>query len=298
MLLAFLALVARLCGAELEPFRYTHFLGRALRFDNIEQRVCEPEGGGVVCDPVVIMAGRGHTGSANLAAFLQNHTELSFGTTKEHRFFSGRSVGTVDRYRRQFDIASAAERRFGFDATPAYERHPARIFGLLPRVKVLLAVRDEVDHGMSQLYISDGDEFHAWTRKHLLPSSVDKFQRRWCAYGIVDAFVRTFGRDQVLVLASETLRNYRDEVLDDIQRFVGVSRERPRLPVVAICKRERYKGRFGGCYNGTSKVLPQTRALWAPLFAECHANLENLLQVRPGTLFNGGPTVKRSNGFV
>ena len=55
------------------------------------------------------------------------------------------------------------------------------------------------------------------------------------------------------------------------------------------CKARRYGPAFEGCYNGTSKVLPETRALWRPFFDACNADLEAFLGIPPGTLFDGKP---------
>ena len=75
-------------GAAAEAWRYTHVLGANVTRAHILERGCEADGALLRCDPVFIFAGRGHTGSANLAAYLQSHPQLDYGATKEHRFFS------------------------------------------------------------------------------------------------------------------------------------------------------------------------------------------------------------------
>ena len=77
----------------------------------------------------------------------------------------------------------------------------------------------------------------------------------------------------------------RDDVLDDIFAFLGVAPFRTPLPVMHVCKAERYRGKFEGCYNGSSKVWPETRKRWEPVFAECNARLARTLGVSEAELW-------------
>ena len=117
-------------AAAVAANRFTHLLRR--RNDSrahIEARGCEADdGSGFYCDPIAIFVGRGHTGSANLAAFLQSHPDLDFGSAKEHRWFTRKKRPLdVSEYRREFAPAtSRAAPPFGLDASPAY---PATFLG-------------------------------------------------------------------------------------------------------------------------------------------------------------------------
>ena len=44
-------------------------------------------------------------------------------------------------------------------------------------------------------------------------------------------------------------------------------------------------GKFEGCYNGSSKVWPETRKRWEPVFAECNARLARTLGVSEAELW-------------
>lgn len=287
------------CAAA-EAWRYTHVLGANVTRAHILERGCEADGALLRCDPVFIFAGRGHTGSANLAAYLQSHPQLDYGATKEHRFFSrSRRPRDASAYRRQFPaVPSAGAPPWGFDATPEYGDRPrfratAKLIDeVAPNVKVILAIRSQPDLLMSRQYLGDGAAFHAWTLAKAPAAgnpAASALATRWCHNDLVETYVATFGRDRVLVLESETLRNHRDGALAEIQAFLGVDAVPTPLPVMNVCKADRYVGHFEGCYNGTSKVLPETRALWRPFFDACNADLEAFLGIPPGTLFDGKP---------
>ena len=145
-----------------------------------------------------------------------------------------------------------------------------------------------------------GQAFHDWTLRRLTAEDARRddpsrtaLARRWCHDAFVSDFLAAFGAENVLVLETETLRAHRDAVLHEIQTFLGLEPEPTQLPVMAVCKRDRYKGDFEGCYNGTSKVRPETRDLWRPFFSDCNRNLEALLGLKPGSLYAGASVRKR-----
>ena len=110
---------------------------------------------------------------------------------------------------------------------------------------------------------------------------------------LVETYVDLFGAENVLVVISETMRRHRDQVLEEIHDFLGVDRVPTSLPVMNVCKKDRYGGTFEGCYNGSSKVLPATRAVWRPFFEGCNARLAASFGVSPEALFAGRPTRRR-----
>lgn len=290
------------CGSATSS-RFTHVLAGNASRAHITSRGCDFDGDALYyCDPIAIFVGRGHTGSANLAAYLQSHPSLDYGTTKEHRFFSprGKKPLVIGRYRREFPGSASPYEvgPFGFDATPAYGDRPpiletARLIkSMTPFAKILIAIRHQPDLIMSQNYLGNGADFHEWTLthapRHLASPSTSSMARRWCHNSLVESYVDVFGRDKVLVLVSETMRLHRDDVLDEIHAFLGVDRARTNVPVMNVCKEQRYSGDFQGCYNGSSKVLPKTRAIWAPFFHDCNARLARFLGVAPDSLFAAG----------
>ena len=292
--------------AEVLRTRYTHFLGRNVTRSHISSRGCERDASGQLrCNPIVVFVGRGHTGSANLAAYLQSHPSLDYGTTKEHRFFTrSKRPRDVAAYRRQFPVVAAAgSPPYGFDATPEYgERQTAATAKLIrevlgPHVKILVALRYQADLIMSQRYIGDGEAFHRWTLANAPRDAprpgASALARRWCHNTLVETYVDLFGAENVLVVISETMRRHRDRVLEEIHDFLGVDRVPTSLPVMNVCKKDRYGGAFEGCYNGSSKVLPATRAVWRPFFEGCNARLAASFGVSPEALFAGRPTRRR-----
>ncbi|KAH8046242.1 hypothetical protein JL720_16430 [Aureococcus anophagefferens] len=210
------------CAAA-EAWRYTHVLGANVTRAHILERGCEADGALLRCDPVFIFAGRGHTGSANLAAYLQSHPQLDYGATKEHRFFSRSRRPATPRP----TGASAGRRKPG---------------GVGPR-------------------------------------------RAGATTTSSDTYVATFGRDRVLVLESETPEPPRRRFME-IQAFLGVDAVPTPLPVMNVCKADRYVGHFEGCYNG---VRSPERARSGGPSSACNADLEAFLGIPPGTLFDGKP---------
>ena len=181
------ALLAALATAAAS--RATHVLVR--NDTRPPARRCERDGATYRCDPIAIFVGRGHTGSANLAAsaaawysgrrvciredrttisvfgddvatrrFLSSHPDVTYGQTKEHRFFTrSRRPLDVGRYRREFPASpSPASPPFGVDLTPEYGDRPGfkRVAGVIrdavPDARILIAVRRQPDLIMSKLY--------------------------------------------------------------------------------------------------------------------------------------------------
>ncbi len=187
--------------------------------------------------PDFLIIGTQRGGTTSLYHYLQAHPGIAPATTKEIHFFDRRYSKGLAWYRGHFPTKIEryyAERLRGRDfvtgeATPSYLFHPhapKRIAQALPRVKLIVLLRNPVDRAYSQYYhavehgferlsfeeaIKDEEERTATERAKILQDedyeSYDYKHRSYLSRGIyvdqLQIWMSLFPREQFLILKSE-----------------------------------------------------------------------------------------------
>ena len=173
-------------------------------------------------------------GTSTLQALLKTHPDVFFPSCKEVHYFSLHAEKTPRWYSNHY--ANAGRRQRCGDITPYYLFHPEapqRIKALLPRVRMLVLLRDPVERCLSQVFharrlgfehlepeaaidaenqrLADGSAFSL--QKH-------SYQARSRYLEQLDRYERLFHHQQLLVLRSEDLFEQPDAVWFKILRFL------------------------------------------------------------------------------
>lgn len=190
--------------------------------------------------PSFLYIGLPHAGSTSLANQLNMHPSLSYGKTKEHRYFAAIDerkslplVGASGSYNKSFTVPCHVKHTF--DATPImmYLGNPEARPHLLskypashavesikqelgPNVKIIVMLRDPVDNLIS-----------LYGPNYFLTHSNSNSSKHWrtCYADSLAKWVKVFGRSQVLFLKSEDYFADSQAVLDTIFHFVDVPRK-------------------------------------------------------------------------
>lgn len=180
---------------------------------------------------------------------LRRHIQINMPLEKEVPFFTG--AGDLGRQWGAF-----AKREFGEvdgrlwgKATPQYmcdPQAPERIHALMPNTKLIAVLRDPVERTWSHYQMglrreTEPRSFDAAVTALLEPTALasarhqpppehrdgyvpeSPFYVAWSEYGrILQRYVELFGRDQILVLYAEDLKNNPGETLDRLLTFIGL----------------------------------------------------------------------------
>lgn len=185
-------------------------------------------------------------GTTTLHTLLQAHPEVFLPLSKEVHFFSKHYAEGPEWYARQF--GEAGDCRCRAEITPYYIFHPqvpARVQALLPRVRLILLLRDPVERTLSQVFhsrrlglepldpeqalaaererlagaeavLARPDGLHQSHQEHsyLSRSRYEQQLARWLAH---------FDRQQLLVLRSEDLFLDPQRVWQQLQAFLELT---------------------------------------------------------------------------
>jgi len=178
-------------------------------------------------------------GTSTLQALLKTHPDVFFPSCKEVHYFSLHAEKPPQWYADHY--ANAGRRQRCGDITPYYLFHPEapqRIRTLLPRVRMVVLLRDPVERCLSQVFharrlgfeplepeeaidaenqrLSDGSAFSR--QKH-------SYQARSRYLEQLDRYERLFHHEQLLVLRSEDLFEQPDAVWSKLLRFLKLSNQ-------------------------------------------------------------------------
>jgi hypothetical protein len=185
-----------------------------------------------------VIGGTQKGGTSALDSFLRQHPEICMPTTrKELHFFDREEENTdYDAYHANFE--PKPQQRVIGEASPIYmywETAPDRIRNYNPKMKWILALRNPVERafsawnmetkrGKEKLSFAEAIDKEAERCREALPlqhrvySYVD---RGFYAHQVRRLF-DIFGRDNVLILLSEELRNEHRKTLSRVFEFLGV----------------------------------------------------------------------------
>jgi len=247
--------------------------------------------------PGLIIPGAMKAGTTSLFGYLEGHPQLAASREKEVHYFDMHFHRGAGWYVRQFPRPSRrpAARRLPFESSPYYlfePRVPARIRELVPKVQLVVLLRDPVDRAFSHYHnnlrlgrepLSFEDAIDAEPQRlageeeRLLAdaSFVSEIHRRYSYLqrGIyVDQLARWrehFGLDQMLVIDAGRLFSDPRSVVAEVLAFLGLERWEPAsfAPLNA--------GRHD------ARIRPETRARLEAFFEPHQLRLEALIGWRP-----------------
>lgn len=185
-----------------------------------------------------VIGGTQKGGTSALDSFLRQHPEICMPTTKKELHFFDRAEENRDYNAYHANFKPERQHRMIGEASPIYmywETAPARIRNYNPKMKWILALRNPVERafsawnmetkrGKEKLSFAEAIEREAERCREALPlqhrvySYVD---RGFYAHQVQRVF-DIFGRESVLVLLSEELRNEHQKTLRSVFEFLGV----------------------------------------------------------------------------
>ena len=179
--------------------------------------------------PNLIVIGAARSGTSSLYYYLAHHPEVTMSRRKELRFFGDRYSRWdrgVDWYEAQFDGADTPVRG---EASPQYTRYPMRkqvpeqMCQVVPDARLIYLVRDPIERIVSA-YV---DAYSSRRARGAFAQAIrTKLGQQWLAessyHHQLERFLAHYPREQILVIATEELRDHRRETLGAVFEFVGV----------------------------------------------------------------------------
>jgi Sulfotransferase domain len=179
--------------------------------------------------PNLIVIGARKSGTSSLYHYLACHPEVTMSRRKELRFFGDRYSRWdrgVDWYEAQFDGADTPVRG---EASPAYTSYPVRrqvpeqMCQVVPDARLIYLVRDPIERIVSE-YV---DSYSEWRALGAFAQAIrTKVGQQWLAVSSyhqqLERFLAHYPQEQILVIATEELRDHRRETLGAVFEFVGV----------------------------------------------------------------------------
>ena len=187
--------------------------------------------------PDFLCVGTQKGGTTTLQKLLEQHPETFLPSEKELQFFSLHYDRGTDWYSQKFESAGE-DKRCG-EITPYYLFHPeapSRIHKLLPKVRIIILLRDPVERTLSQYFHARRHGFEPLELEEALKAeparlaSGDSFCHQKQSYVSrsryaeqLMRFENIFEQKQILVLRSEDLFHSTASCWKAIQSFIGLS---------------------------------------------------------------------------
>lgn len=181
--------------------------------------------------PDFIIIGSMKSGTTSLYRWLAAHPDIGMSRDKETDYFVAEK--SYSRGANWYSAQFAPGRKVYGEASPNYTKAddfrgvPGRIKAALPDVKLIYLVRDPVDRFVSQYR-------HSWTMGEISMSPSELPRTHEYAHILntsryarqVDAYLSEFEADRLLLLDFDELVGAREEMLAEVQRFIGVEPRR------------------------------------------------------------------------
>lgn len=181
--------------------------------------------------PNLVIIGAAKCGTTSLHYYLSLHPEIFMSEIKEPRFFVdapepfGRWSRGIDWYRGLFTTNAPV----CGEASPAYTSWPTRdgvverMYGLIPRAKLLYLVREPMEKLRSAYLMASRRAVTTGSFSDFLESSSGERVRHGARYGTqLRQYLQRFPKDQIAVVESASLLEDRLATLKKIFRFLAV----------------------------------------------------------------------------
>uniref|UniRef100_A0A8C9RT65 [heparan sulfate]-glucosamine N-sulfotransferase n=2 Tax=Scleropages formosus TaxID=113540 RepID=A0A8C9RT65_SCLFO len=199
------------------------------------------------CDrlPKFMVIGPQKTGTTALYLFLIMHPSISSNfpsakTFEEVQFFNTNNYHKgIDWYMEFFPVPSNVTTDFLFEKSANYfpsEESPKRVAALLPKAKIITLLINPSDRAYSWYQHQRAHEDHAALRYtfydvisagHHAPPELRSLQNRCLVPGLyaihLERWLTYFPPSQLLIIDGQQLRNDPAAVMDEVQKFLGVS---------------------------------------------------------------------------
>ena len=251
------------------------------------------------CAPSFLIIGFGRCGTTSLARYLRSHPRLTFGTRKEHHYFTrpehcdlhhGPNTSPrchVKAYAKQFPIyKDQPEKDLTFDATPllggdmgvpASDRTIAWLRSRLPELRLVVLVKSPADRFMSNPNSAAKlARFQASLRRgdNTMPTKLQELLQENCYVDKIEKWLAFFPADRFLLIKSEDLRDEgkRPHILDEMTAFVGAG------PHAYAPEALNFLGNYRRASNTTVSPRVRTTLNCLPRLRTCEARLDALIK--------------------
>jgi hypothetical protein len=202
--------------------------------------------------PDFIIIGAQKSGTSSLYSYLAQHPQLKSSTSKEVHYFDGGLSPEEDNfkkgeawYRSHFPFKKdLAANQKTFEASPLYIFNPlvpARMFELIPKVKIIVVLRNPTERAISQYFhekrlnmetmpIFEALQEEENRLEHVIKNKDFKshnfvhstYKSRGMYKGQIERYFNYFPREQILIINSDDLFTNTADTLRQIFKFVGV----------------------------------------------------------------------------
>ncbi|KAM4707626.1 bifunctional heparan sulfate N-deacetylase/N-sulfotransferase 3-like [Discoglossus pictus] len=250
------------------------------------------------CDrlPKFLVVGPQKTGTTALYLFLVMHPSIisnspNLKTFEEMQFFNGNNYQKgVDWYMDYFPIPSNVTTDFLFEKSANYfhsEAAPRRAAALVPKAKIITILIDPSDRAYSWYQHQRAHQDHAALKFSFYevitagvhaPSELRSLQKKclvpgWYATHI-ERWLEHFSPSQLLIVDGQQLRTDPANVMDEVQKFLGVS---PHYNYSEALTFDSHKGFWCQLLEeGKTKCLGKSKGRkYPPMDSECRAFLSS-----------------------
>ena len=251
------------------------------------------------CAPSFLIIGFGRCGTTSLARYLRSHPRLTFGTRKEHHYFTrpehcdlqhGPNTSPrchIKAYAKQFPIyKDNPEKDITFDATPllggdmgvpASDRTIAWLRLRVPELKLVVLVKSPADRFMSNPNSAAKlARFQASLRRgdNTMPTKLQELLQENCYVDKLERWLAFFPADRFLLIKSEDLRDEgkRPHILNEVTGFIGAG------PHAYAPEALNFLGNYRRASNVTVSPRVRTTLNCLPRLRTCEARLDALIQ--------------------
>jgi hypothetical protein len=177
--------------------------------------------------PNVIVIGAMKCGTSSMHKYLDAHPDIAMSRDKELNFFSHNDRWELgpDWYRRHFSASTMirGESSPSYTNFPRLPNVPDRMKSLIPEAKLIYLVRDPIERVVSH-YVHSRE---AGREKRPIDDALhqlegNKYIEPSLYHAQLERYLRLFSPSQILVISMEEMRDYRDETLGRVFRFLGV----------------------------------------------------------------------------
>ena len=177
--------------------------------------------------PNLVVIGGMKCGTTSLHLYLDQHPDIAMSRPKEIHFFLERNAHrTVRWYEAHFDSSAPVrgESSPGYTKYPQRDGVPARMHGLIPDARLIYLLRDPIDRTVSH-YLHE--YLRNWEHRPLaeaLRSFPDNPYVNASRYHMqLERYLQYYPLSQILILATEDLRDDPQATLRRVVDFVGVA---------------------------------------------------------------------------